>query len=143
MAATRGLVRFDDLQGEHGYREMRAYAQTKLANVLFTAELHRRYGDQLTATAFHPGIIGSSFGRDGSLVVKWFFSSGLARRVLTPPEVGADRLLWLALSPENAGWVPGEFHVENRPRALRPDQASPEIAARLWDETSALVKDWL
>jgi NAD(P)-dependent dehydrogenase (short-subunit alcohol dehydrogenase family) len=143
QAATRGTVRFEDLQGESTYREMRAYAQTKLANVLFTSELHRRYGDSLTATSFHPGVIGSSFGRDGSLVVKWFFSSGLARRVLTPPEVGAERLLWLALSPEDAGWVPGAFHVENRPVVLPAEKAGPEVAARLWEETSALVKGWL
>ena len=39
----RGVrMRFNDLQGEQDYRAMRAYGQSKLANILFTRELARR-----------------------------------------------------------------------------------------------------
>ena len=53
-----GRIHFDDLQWEHRYRRMGAYAQSKLANLLFTYELQRRLsaaGDKTIAVAAHPG----------------------------------------------------------------------------------------
>jgi NAD(P)-dependent dehydrogenase (short-subunit alcohol dehydrogenase family) len=53
-----GKIRFDDLQWERRYRRMGAYAQSKLANLLFTYELQRRLaaaGDPTIAVAAHPG----------------------------------------------------------------------------------------
>jgi NAD(P)-dependent dehydrogenase (short-subunit alcohol dehydrogenase family) len=53
-----GRVRFDDLQSERRYRRAGAYAQSKLANLLFTYELQRRLaaaGDATIAVAAHPG----------------------------------------------------------------------------------------
>jgi NAD(P)-dependent dehydrogenase (short-subunit alcohol dehydrogenase family) len=53
-----GRINFDDLQSEHGYRRMRAYSQSKLANLMFTHELQRRLaaaGAPTIALAAHPG----------------------------------------------------------------------------------------
>jgi NAD(P)-dependent dehydrogenase (short-subunit alcohol dehydrogenase family) len=53
-----GRIHFDDLGFEHGYRRIGAYAQSKLANLLFTYELQRRLaaaGAPTIATAAHPG----------------------------------------------------------------------------------------
>jgi NAD(P)-dependent dehydrogenase (short-subunit alcohol dehydrogenase family) len=53
-----GKIRFDDLQWERRYRRMGAYAQSKLANLLFTYELQRRLAaaeDPTIAVAAHPG----------------------------------------------------------------------------------------
>jgi len=50
-----GKIDFHDLMGDKRYGRWSAYAQSKLANLLFTAELDRRYGDRLTAVAAHPG----------------------------------------------------------------------------------------
>jgi NAD(P)-dependent dehydrogenase (short-subunit alcohol dehydrogenase family) len=144
MAAARGTMRFDDLQFDEGYGEMRAYAQSKLANVLFTQELQRRYGDTgLVATSFHPGVIGSNFGSDGSRVIRFFYQSGLAQRVLPGSELGADRLLWLALEPETAGWVRGAFHTKNAVSMLPPDRVGDAAAERLWVESARILKQWL
>jgi NAD(P)-dependent dehydrogenase (short-subunit alcohol dehydrogenase family) len=60
MAHLQGRVDFDDLQGERGYRPGAAYAQSKLANLLFTFELDRRLratGVQTSALAAHPGVV--------------------------------------------------------------------------------------
>ena len=55
---------FDDLQGRRRYRGCGAYAQSKLANVLFTYELARRLdGTGITANAVHPGFVATNFGR--------------------------------------------------------------------------------
>lgn len=55
----RARIHFDDLQGERHYDRVAAYAQSKLANLMFTYELNRRLdmaGAATTALAAHPGI---------------------------------------------------------------------------------------
>jgi NAD(P)-dependent dehydrogenase (short-subunit alcohol dehydrogenase family) len=66
-AHRSGRIRFDDLQWHHGYSAVGAYAQSKLANLLFTYELQRRLTDSLTiAVAAHPGISKSELARNTS-----------------------------------------------------------------------------
>jgi NAD(P)-dependent dehydrogenase (short-subunit alcohol dehydrogenase family) len=53
----------DDLELERGYRAGRAYGNTKLQNILFTRELHRRYHSAgLNAVTFNPGNVSTNFG---------------------------------------------------------------------------------
>src|SRR4029453_12921061 len=53
---SNGIIDFDDLQGEKGYKGAKAYSQSKLANVLFTHELARRLeGTGVSANCLHPG----------------------------------------------------------------------------------------
>ena len=144
LAARSGVIEFDDMHLEHGYTPYRAYAQSKLANVLMAQELQRRHGAEgIVATSFHPGIIGSNFGHDGPAWMRWAFRMNIAKKVLPNANTGGARLLWLATSPPGAGWQAGAYHIRNKPYALRPDQASPEIAARLWDVSTDLLGAWL
>ncbi|MDQ2839232.1 MAG: SDR family NAD(P)-dependent oxidoreductase, partial [Actinomycetota bacterium] len=67
MAAT-GRMRFDDLQGEHGYHPWGAYGQAKLANLMFALELDRiirRRGIDVTSVAAHPGFSSTSLITNG------------------------------------------------------------------------------
>jgi NAD(P)-dependent dehydrogenase (short-subunit alcohol dehydrogenase family) len=60
IAHLDGVIDFDDLQAERHYDRERAYAQSKLANLLFTYELDRRLraaGAGVTALACHPGVV--------------------------------------------------------------------------------------
>jgi NAD(P)-dependent dehydrogenase (short-subunit alcohol dehydrogenase family) len=59
-------IHFDDLQWERSYSRMRAYSQSKLANVLFTYELQRRLADghAAVAVAAHPGFSSTELGRN-------------------------------------------------------------------------------
>jgi NAD(P)-dependent dehydrogenase (short-subunit alcohol dehydrogenase family) len=59
-------IHFDDLQWERGYNRMRAYSQSKLANLLFTYELQRRLSDghAAVAVAAHPGFSSTELGRN-------------------------------------------------------------------------------
>jgi NAD(P)-dependent dehydrogenase (short-subunit alcohol dehydrogenase family) len=60
----------DDLQNARGYAPHRTYGNGKLANILFTQELQRRYGDQgVSAVAFHPGVVGTSFAGETNYVL--------------------------------------------------------------------------
>ena len=66
-----GTVDFDDLQfSQRGYQPWPAYGQSKLANLLFTFELQRRFdaeGLDLTAVAAHPGWTGTDLQRNSWL----------------------------------------------------------------------------
>lgn len=131
-------MNFDDLSFERGYFGMRAYARSKLANILFTYELARRLqGTGVTANAVHPGQVAtniwrSNFGVIGPLL-KWFI--GLS--ALTPEE-GADTVIYLASSPEVEG-VTGKYFIRRQPAASSPLSYDEEVAVRLWKVSTALT----
>ncbi|XP_033363157.1 retinol dehydrogenase 13-like [Bombus vosnesenskii] len=57
-AHKRGKIKFDDLNNEKTYEPGEAYAQSKLANILFTKELANKLkGTGVTVNAVHPGIV--------------------------------------------------------------------------------------
>lgn len=63
-----GRIRSDDLQGERHWSGIRAYNQSKLANVLFARELARRLeGTGVTANCVHPGVVRTKLGLDSRL----------------------------------------------------------------------------
>ncbi|MCO5243960.1 MAG: SDR family NAD(P)-dependent oxidoreductase, partial [Anaerolineae bacterium] len=87
---------FDDLGFERSYFGMKAYARSKLANLLFTYELARRLaGSGVTVNAVHPGGVATDIWRTNFPVlgpaIKWVMSLF----ALTPEE-GADTLIYLA-----------------------------------------------
>jgi NAD(P)-dependent dehydrogenase (short-subunit alcohol dehydrogenase family) len=79
-----GSIRFDDLQWQKGYRKWFAYAQSKLANLLFTFELQRRAdaaGAKLLSVACHPGYAATNLQAagprmQGSSMMESLFSVG-------------------------------------------------------------------
>lgn len=62
---ARGRIDFEDLHGEADYDPWDAYAQSKLANLLFAYELDRRYGDSVTSVGCHPGWAATNLQRRG------------------------------------------------------------------------------
>lgn len=129
--AHRGAeIDLDDPSAERGYSSWRAYAQSKLANILFTRELARRtQGSGIVASCLHPGVVRSGFGRQGSLLVRAWFK--IVGPLLLSAEKGADTAVWLASSPE-AEAAGGGYYIRRRP--ARPSRAArdAESARRLW-----------
>jgi NAD(P)-dependent dehydrogenase (short-subunit alcohol dehydrogenase family) len=137
--ARRGLD-FDDLDWERRrYRPFAVYSATKLANILFTRELARRWaGEGVTANALHPGFVASNFGRENDL--GWWGNIGLplARPFALSVEKGARTSVYVASSPDVAPTT-GEYFAKCRiatPAAPARDDAA---AARLWDVSAALT----
>ena len=65
-----GKINFDDLQSEQSYTPMRAYAQSKLANIIFTQSLAKRMkGTNVTAYSLHPGAVTTELGRHIRLIL--------------------------------------------------------------------------
>ena len=129
---------FDDLGFERSYFGMKAYARSKLANLLFTYELARRLaGSGVTVNAVHPGGVATDIWRTNFPVlgpaIKWVMSLF----ALTPEE-GADTLIYLASSPDVKG-VTGKYFVEREAIASSPLSYDEQVAARLWEVSEQLT----
>ncbi len=130
-------IAFDNLSGERGYSGMRAYGQSKLANVLFVRELAKRLQNGATANALHPGVIQTNLGRHINPLVQMIFKPFLIPFGKTIAQ-GAATQVYVATSPDLSG-VTGEYFsnckTERSSSASRDDAA----AARLWDVSAELV----
>src|SRR5579859_7466170 len=114
---------------EHGWDSWRSYANSKLANILFTRELARRLdGTGVTANCAHPGVVRTGFGRESRPLLK--LGVTIARPFMLSPERGADTIVYLASSPEVAGQT-GGYYVKRQRRepsaAARDDTAAREL----------------
>ncbi len=135
-AERGGKIDFADLQGDKRYRAMRAYCQSKLANVLWTYELARRLqGSGVTANCFHPGVVATSFG-GGISLFRWFYR--VARRFVRTPEKGAETAIYLASSPEVEG-VTGKYFYDCKPIQSSARSYDQATARRLWQVSAQLT----
>jgi NAD(P)-dependent dehydrogenase (short-subunit alcohol dehydrogenase family) len=138
QAHTFGRIDFDDLQGERSYKGQRAYNQSKLANVLFTYELARRLeGTGVTATALHPGVVNSGFGREDSGPLMKYLQP-LGARLLKTPEQGAETPIYLASSPEVQGFT-GAYFANRRLKRSSRASYDRDVARRLWEVSAELT----
>ncbi len=137
-AQAMGKIKFDDLQGEHGFSSQKAYPQSKLANVMFTYELARRLqGSGVTANALHPGVVRTAFGSEDptglfKVVVPF------AKPFMKTPERGAQTSVYLASSPEVEG-VTGKYFSNCKPKSSNKSSYDRVAAAQLWDVSAELV----
>jgi NAD(P)-dependent dehydrogenase (short-subunit alcohol dehydrogenase family) len=142
-------IDFDDLHGERRYNRYRAYARSKLANLLFTAELERRAteaGARLHAYAAHPGYASTNLQLTGQKSVIRTTMAASNALFAVSPQAGALPTLCAATLPG----LPGGVFVG--PRSLGGYRGSPGIArphrraaderaaARLWEVSEAATK---
>jgi NAD(P)-dependent dehydrogenase (short-subunit alcohol dehydrogenase family) len=120
------------------YSSARAYRASKLANVLFTRELARRWAPLgVSAAAAHPGAVRSQFGRSGPPAIRLLASSPL-RLAFRSPERGADTLVWLAASVPGTDWQSGGYYADRKPATASPAADDPDLAAQLWDRSALM-----
>ena len=132
-----GRINFQDLQGERNYRGWFAYAQSKLANILFTYELaHKLDGSSITVNALHPGFVASGFAKNNGSLVRLGISI-LGLFALTP-EQGAQTSVYLASSPEVEG-VTGKYYMKCKPANSSPASYDMDTARQLWDVSEKMV----
>lgn len=135
---TGGKLDLEDLDNDRKFSPRKAYGDAKLENILFTTELHRRFHDQgLSAVAFHPGSVATSFATQSDSAMRFVYNSSLARRFLTTPEQGAKQLVWLATGTD---WHSGGYYEKGKPSTKKNPQAKDaELARRLWERSAELV----
>jgi NAD(P)-dependent dehydrogenase (short-subunit alcohol dehydrogenase family) len=156
-----GRIDLDDLnRSRRPYRQFAAYADSKLASILFVRELARRVADGAAgsaasaasgstasgstaawpaATAFHPGFVLSQFGRD-----TWYLSRlngrWWNRYVARSPEQGAAPLAALAARPDPQAVNGAYLHRFKRREWLVASQAGDaQLARRLWERSAELT----
>jgi len=130
-------VDFDDLQGEKHFTGMRAYGQSKLANILFTYELARRLkGSGVTVNALHPGFIATGFARNNGI----FYNLGMKviGFFIRKPDQGAQTSIYLASSPEVEG-VSGKYFVDCKAVDSSPLSHDRAMAEKLWQVSLELT----
>jgi len=126
-----GDMSWDDLQLAKSYSSMKAYGQSKLANILFTSELARRLDPtKTTATSVHPGVVRTRFGETGSALLR--FGIALVRPFFITEEQGADTSIWLATDPSLVG-KSGGYYAKRKLSTTTRAGRSDEGAKRLWD----------
>jgi len=131
-------LKLDDLQLEKSYRPMRAYAQSKLAVVLFTYELARRLeGTGVTANCLHPGFVATNIAQR-DLVLPARLATKLIFRFGTSPEKGAKTSLYLATSLDVEG-VTGKYFEKSVPRKSTPLSYDESLQQQLWKACAQLT----
>ena len=151
-AHRMGRMNFDDLMGRRSYNAWRAYGQSKLSNLLFTAELQRRLdhdGVPVLAVAAHPGYAATNLQSVGPQMSgrSWLKRPmDIANSVLAQSaEMGALPTLFAATAPGIPGnsYVGPDGFMEQRghPKLVDRSSAAKDMAAarRLWQASEELT----
>jgi NAD(P)-dependent dehydrogenase (short-subunit alcohol dehydrogenase family) len=136
-AHTNASLDVDDLQMTHGYAGWRAYANSKLCNVLFTRALARRLEPaRVVVHALHPGVVTTRFATNNGGMGR--FLRRLMDVVSVDADAGADTPVWL-LDQAEAAQSTGDYWVKRRRQA--PSRAARDDATgeRLWQASATLA----
>jgi NAD(P)-dependent dehydrogenase (short-subunit alcohol dehydrogenase family) len=151
FTAPKGLDLDYFWKGEPGYDGWKSYAQSKLANILFTNELQRRSdaaGLGLTCVSVHPGMVDTGLGRNligddspgmlkrGEATVWQRAFMGLAeiaKLFCKTPEQGADSQIWLASGMGDN--VASKYFVDCKEQSLGKYAMDEVAAKKLWEES--------
>jgi NAD(P)-dependent dehydrogenase (short-subunit alcohol dehydrogenase family) len=138
-ACFQGRLNLDNLQLQKGYQGFKAYANSKLAIVLFTLELAERLKDSgITVNAVHPGHVATNIWN--MWPGKWYQSLlfRIIRRFARTPEEAAHNSVFLACSDEVKG-VTGTYFDDRKPKALSPACRDVTLRKRLWELSEKLT----
>lgn len=155
IAHQRGQIRLDNLQSERRYKPMEAYAQTKLADLMFARELERRLLasptpiSRIESLAAHPGVANTSlFQAEHSVIPAALrpVAGKLIGRFLNTDSEGALPTLYAATSPDaqRSGYYgPQGFREMSGTRIaeakLAPQALDGAMANRLWSACEQLT----
>jgi NAD(P)-dependent dehydrogenase (short-subunit alcohol dehydrogenase family) len=132
---ARGKMEWDDLMSERGgFSGQRAYAQSKLANLLFANELARREKPNgVTVNSLHPGVVKTQLAREFPELLR-----KVAGVVMISPEKGAQTSIFLASSLTVAA-VTGKYFEKCKEKQPSKQATNEADAARLWQWSEAEI----
>lgn len=135
-----GSINKDDLMGETSYSKFKAYAQSKLANILFARELSKRLvGTGVTVNSCHPGVVVTG-------LIRQFFDIGMIKTVLEPvlrqflqtSKEGAQTSIYLSVDPE-VEKISGKYFGNLHEQEVSDDAKDDELACWLWKKSEELL----
>lgn len=140
LAHIRGKIRFDDLQSEKEYSPGPAYAQSKLANLLFTRELSKKLDNtDVTVTAVHPGIVKTELGRHLSVNKSYLASISLVPITwlfFKTPHQGAQTTIHCAVADSVES---GLYYSDCKPKEPAEQAKDDRTSKKLWEVSADLV----
>jgi len=127
---------FKGEMGAKGYKGMPAYQQSKLANVLFTKELARRYPN-ICSHALHPGVVSTEIAQKET---NWLFRTlwRVFRPVMLSPEDGAKTSIYVASSPDVLK-VNGKYFTKSKEKEPAPLAKDETLAKQLWEVSERMI----
>ncbi|SHN39726.1 SDR family NAD(P)-dependent oxidoreductase [Cryptosporangium aurantiacum] len=139
-----GNLDLDDLNNEKKWSATKAYGDSKVALILFSMELHRRYHARgINTVAFHPGNVSTSFGTDTALLFRLFYRSPIVQRLLLiSADKGGAALTRFIDGTPGVTWQSGEYYEDNKiaPAKKRNPQIDDKTLGRqLWERSEALL----
>jgi len=135
-------IEFDNLSGERDYDPRRAYGQSKLANILFARELSNRLtGSAATANTVDPGMVDTRINRNFGPFMMFIAKTIGPFFFKTVPE-GASTTCYVATHP-SLEKVSGHYFVDCEAATPGENALNDEMAAKLWDVSVDLTKDYL
>ncbi len=135
-AHKRATIDFDDIEGKRQFNGIRAYSQSKLANILFTkhlAKLLHESSANITANCLHPGVVNTNLFNFSPKAFQFF-----ARPFMMTPRKGAEASIYLATSSE-VEHISGEYF--NKKKLTHSSKASYDehAAELLWERSVQYV----
>ena len=132
-------INFNDLGAEQLYRPLKKltggptvrYSQTKLANILFTAELGKRLeGTGVTTYCFDPGLVATNFNQNNGMLAS--ATMAVMKMFSRSPEKGAETLVWLTETDEISHQT-GQYYADKKVELPSVPARDMKAAYRLWN----------
>jgi NAD(P)-dependent dehydrogenase (short-subunit alcohol dehydrogenase family) len=139
-ASKTGKINFEDINLKEDYSTFKAYAQSKLANIMFTYELARRLKDQnnITVNCVHPGNVpNTKLGQGSNLFAKYI--AKIPKSLISTPEKGAETTIWLACSKDIKD-ITGKYFYKKEQIKSNAFSYDLNFAKKLWDLSEKLVR---
>lgn len=135
---VKGGLDLENVQLDRGFSSSKAYANSKLALMLFTYELSQRYTD-IDSFAIHPGVIRTGFGTAPESGISMSLMMKLVGPMLKKPEHGARSSILLATAPREeltSSW----YWSEGSPANPLPMASDPAVSTKLWELSEDLIR---
>jgi NAD(P)-dependent dehydrogenase (short-subunit alcohol dehydrogenase family) len=138
-----GRINFEDVNLKTSYHGLKAYGQSKLANLLFTYELHRiKKEDHVSVYCVQPGLVKTDIGVKHTNPFHSFMWK-LRRLGGMTPDQAAETAIYLATADEVAGQS-GMYWDKSKPKPSSSRSRDTADAARLWKLSEELcgIRDY-
>lgn len=125
-------------QGPNGVSAIQAYADAKLANILFTMGLAKRLPPHITTYSLHPGVVRTGFAQNSGGLMGFLVKLG--GRFLTPPDKGAATSVYLTTAPiDELNGHSGRYFDKCRVAKTRNEDITEQNAEWLWEQTEKIL----
>lgn len=132
-----------DLNNEKNYSPQKAYGESKLANILFTRELNKRYKDKgISAVAFEPGVVRTNFGTESLKIINFCYHSILKYLFTISPEKSGQRLVNLALGIPDKDFISGQTYSGKKIMKIKFKDIDGNISKVLWEQSEKMTKKY-